>query len=129
MALTGLLLLVVLAVLVVLGVVVVVCCTGVLRWGSLALAMLCLFGGIAAGVNRHYGLYRSWDEVFGLSSHDLVHVGAAGVLAAVAPLPAGSGRPGHGTLLQLQIPAPRAHLAALQAGPKRDCESPTAFGR
>ena len=115
MALTGLLLLVVLAGLVVLGVVVVVRCTGVLRWGSLALAMVSLVGGVAAGVNRHYGLYRSWDELFGLSSRDLVHIGAAGVQAAVAPLPAGSRRLGRGTLLQLQIPAPRAHLASRRA--------------
>lgn len=114
-ALTGLLLLVVLAALVLLGVVAVVRYTGVLRWGSLGLALLCLLGGVAAGVNRHYGLYRSWGEVFGLSSRDLVRVGSAGVQAAVAPLPAGSRRLARGTLLQLQIPAPRAHLASRRA--------------
>ena len=115
MALIGLPLLLVLAALVVLGVVVVVRCAGFLRWGSLGLAMLCLVGGVAAGVNRHYGLYRSWSDLFGVSSRDLVHIGAAGVQAAVAPLPARSRRLDHGTLLQLQIPAPRAHLASRQA--------------
>lgn len=115
MALTGVLLLVVLGSLVVLGGVVVVRGAGLIRWGSLGLVLLCLLAGVAAGLNRQYGLYRSWGELFGLASRDLVHVGPAGVQAAVVPLSTGSARLGRGTLLQLQIPAPRAHLASRQA--------------
>ena len=72
---------------------------------------------MVAGINRQYGFCSSWGELFALTSRDLVQVGPAGVQAAVLPLSTGSSRLGRGTLLQLQIPAPRAHLARRQVRP------------
>ena len=75
--------------------------------GLLALSLVVALG--AAGVNRNFELYRSWHDLFGPDSGDLVHASNPQDLArATAPL--GSVVPAHGTLLSLTIPSTTSGL-------------------
>ena len=77
--------------------------------GLLAVSLMVALGG--AGVNRHFELYRSWLDLLGPDSADLVHVGSPDALAkATAPVQTGPGIPTHGTLLSLTIPATTSGL-------------------
>ena len=70
-------------------------------------------GGVAAGINRHFGLFQSWHALFGLSSRDLVAAGSPQQLTkALRDLPAGAAVPTHGQLLSLTIPSVSSGLAA-----------------
>lgn len=78
--------------------------TRLTRIGSGALAGVLLLLGAAAWANDHYGLYRSWRDLAGVHSPDLVAIKDPGaVAAAVAPTAAKAGAK-RGTLLELDIP-------------------------
>ena len=78
-----------------------------LRLLSSGVALVLLTAGVGAGVNRHFGLYRTWRDLTGTHSPDLVSVhGLAGLRAALASLPAGAPIPVHGTLFAIRIPGP-----------------------
>lgn len=82
-----------------------------LRAGCGALVLLLSAATIGAAVNRSFGLYRSWGDLFGVQSRDLISVPAGGLLTQVlAPLPVTSPRPTHGTLLEVRIPGPRSGI-------------------
>jgi hypothetical protein len=84
--------------------------------GGSALVVLLTLAGVAAGINRHFDLYRSWGELLGPRSHDLVSAGSPRTLAdALAVRPVGQAVPRHGTLLQLTIPATTSHLHVMPA--------------
>ena len=84
----------------------------VLRVVSGAAALLLGLAGVGAGFNRHYGLYRTWHDLLGTHSPDLVSVhGQGGLQVAVAPLPPGAPSPMHGTLFQIDIPGPHSGVA------------------
>lgn len=77
--------------------------------GLLALSLMVALSG--AGVNRHFELYRSWHDLLGPDSADLVHAGTPEALRkATAPVGTGTGVPAHGTLLSLTIPATTSGL-------------------
>nr|MDP9102112.1 alpha/beta hydrolase-fold protein [Actinomycetota bacterium] len=80
-----------------------------LRIASGVLAVVFLVAGIGAAVNRHYGLYRTWPDLLGTHSADLVSVhGRGGLQAALAPLAANAPVPTHGTLFEINIPGVRS---------------------
>jgi enterochelin esterase-like enzyme len=84
--------------------------------GGTALVTVLTLAGGAAGINRHFDLYRSWGELLGPHSHDLVSAGSPGSLArATAVRGPGEAVPRHGTLLRLTIPATTSHLHVMQA--------------
>jgi hypothetical protein len=78
-------------------------------------AVLCLglvLGGVGAGVNKHFGLFHRWRDLFGLHSRDLVTAhNPAQVAKALAALSQGAIRT-HGQLLSLRIPSPVSHFRA-----------------
>ena len=75
--------------------------------GLLALSLVVALG--AAGVNRNFQLYRSWHDLLGPDSSDLVHASSAQDLAR-ATSPLGAVVPAHGTMLSLTIPATTSGL-------------------
>ena len=78
--------------------------------GSIVVFALVL-SGVAAGVNRHFQLYRTWAALAGTSSVDLVPAGSPRELArAISVNPTDVPLPAHGTLLNLTIPATTSHL-------------------
>lgn len=84
--------------------------------GGSAVVMLLTLAGVAAGINRHFDLYRSWGELLGPHSRDLVSAGSPRSLArATAVRGVGGAVPRHGTLLRLTIPATTSHLHVMQA--------------
>ncbi len=69
-----------------------------------------------AGVNRHFGLYRGWADLFGVHSKYLVDVASTpGLARALAPLLPAAPHPTHGTLLRLRLPGPISGVAARHA--------------
>ncbi len=69
-----------------------------------------------AGVNRHFGLYRGWADLFGVHSKYLVDVASVPALTrALAPLLPAAPHPTHGTLLQLRLPGPISGVSARNA--------------
>jgi enterochelin esterase-like enzyme len=112
MPLTSVQLLVLLAAVVVALVVLAVRARSLVRVAAGALAFTVLLTGVAAGVNRHFDLYRSWNDLLGPQSRDLVSAGTPRELArATAPLAEGISSVPHGTLLSLTLPATSSHLA------------------
>lgn len=85
------------------------------RAGAGALAVVLLLGGGAAWTNDHYGFYRSWRDLAGVHSRDLVAVHDPATLARVVAPAVSSASFTHGTLLQLDIPAPLARLRSRHA--------------
>ncbi|MGZ6804900.1 MAG: alpha/beta hydrolase, partial [Nocardioidaceae bacterium] len=80
---------------------------------SVVVGLVLSAGAAAAGVNRHFVLYRSWRSLFGLYSRDLVAAHSPAALArALAPLPVGAPARTHGQLLSLRIPGTASGLAA-----------------
>ena len=78
--------------------------------GGLAVLLVAVVG-LAAGINRHFDLYRSWSDLLRPSSADLVAAqGPAQLARATAVKPAGAA-PGRGTVLSLRIPSPASHLS------------------
>lgn len=76
------------------------------------LAVVMLLGAVAAGVNRHFDLFRSWASLAGTSSRDLVHAGSPAALSKETSTRAPGVHPStRGTLLSLTIPATTSHLA------------------
>jgi pimeloyl-ACP methyl ester carboxylesterase len=84
--------------------------------GACAVAALVLATAtVLAGINQHYALYRSWSELLGPDSKDLVSVqGDRQLQQATAVATARPDRP-HGTLLDLRIPPTASHLPALSS--------------
>ena len=82
-----------------------------LRVGCGVLVLLLTAATAGAAVNRHFGLYRSWGDLFGVQSRDLVLVPAGGSLTRVlAALPVNARRPTHGTLVEVHIPGLRSGI-------------------
>jgi enterochelin esterase-like enzyme len=80
------------------------------RGGAGAVAVVLLFISGAAWTNDHYGYYRSWRDLVGVHSRDLVVTRSPlSVVRAAAPT-ASQANAKHGTLLELDIPAPMAGL-------------------
>ena len=82
----------------------------VMRGSSGAIAAVLVIVGAAAWTNDHYGFYRSWRDLGGVHSHDLVVAqDPLSIARAAAPASAQTNAK-HGTLLELDIPAPLSGL-------------------
>jgi S-formylglutathione hydrolase FrmB len=80
------------------------------RAGASAVSIVLLLLAAAAWTNDHYGYYRSWRDLTGVHSRDLVVVHDPGALARVTAPTARQANVKHGTLLELDIPAPQAGI-------------------
>lgn len=78
----------------------------VVRGTSGAVAVILLLAGAAAWTNDHYGLYRSWRDLLGVHSPDLVAISNPNSLARVVAPTQSQANAKHGTLLELDIPGP-----------------------
>ncbi len=79
-------------------------------------ALVLVVGTVGVGVNRHFDLYRSWGDVLGPHSADIVEAGTRASLArALATRPRQAAAPLRGTLLSVQIPATVSRLDVMGA--------------
>ena len=72
--------------------------------------LLVLVAGAAAGVNRHFDLYRSWSELVRPRSADLEPAQGDRQLAVATSVRSAAVGPGRGTVLSLRIPPATSHL-------------------
>ena len=74
-------------------------------------ALVLVVGTVGAGVNRHFDLYRSWGDLLGPHSADLVQAGTQASLArALATRPQQAALPVRGSLLSVRIPGTVSQL-------------------
>jgi enterochelin esterase-like enzyme len=84
--------------------------------GGGVLAITLAVAGTAVGINRHFDLYRSWGDLLGPQSRDLVDASTpSGLARATSVSGAGEPVPQHGTLLRLTIPAGTSRLHVMSA--------------
>ncbi|MCU1589571.1 MAG: Endo,4-beta-xylanase [Frankiales bacterium] len=86
-----------------------------LRAGAAATAALLVLAGAAAWTNDHYGFYRSWRDLTGVHSRDLVVAHDPLSVARAAAPAVSQTNAKHGTLLELDIPAPLAGIKPRRA--------------
>jgi enterochelin esterase-like enzyme len=73
--------------------------------GAAVLSLVILLASVAAGVNRHFDLYRQWADLFGPTSPDLFRVaGTQDLQRATSTVLATGQQPSRGTLLSVVIP-------------------------
>ena len=79
-------------------------------------ALVLVAGTVGAGVNRHFDLYRSWGDLLGPHSADIVQAGTQASLArALATRPRQAASPIRGSLLSVRIPGTVSRLDVMGA--------------
>ena len=79
-------------------------------------ALVLVAGTVGAGVNRHFDLYRSWGDLVGPHSADIVQAGTqASLERALATRPQQAALPVRGSLLSVRIPGTVSRLDVMGA--------------
>ncbi len=79
-------------------------------------ALVLVAGTVGAGVNRHFDLYRSWGDLVGPHSADIVQAGTQVSLErALATRPKQAALPVRGSLLSVRIPGTVSRLDVMDA--------------